>query len=152
MKTTILKSLPVLLFFACCCQAEDVKLPLFRHSTQSELTNVWSVSFERLRKTPQWKSGESEPPLSVGKAVMLAKAWCVSKGCSPELWVEEIEFRPVFQTGGEFKFTYYYNILFGNVTYYGHYRRCIVLMDGTVVEPDWLGEKPKNQSDLLRDE
>jgi hypothetical protein len=118
---------------------EDFKFPLYEHDSPYSGTNLWLVSMSRLEKGPRWKIGEKEPPLPVGKAVAIAKKWIVSKGCSKDSCLDELILRPISTYPGELQNICYYNILFGNVGPVGHYRRCIVLMDGTVVEPTLPG-------------
>ena len=128
---------------------EDFKLTLYEHQSYGG-TNVWLVAKSRLDKLPSWKFGDGEPPLPVGKAAATAKAWLVSRGCSTNSCVVEVTIRPVSPYEGEFQGICYYNFLFGNVGLVGHYQRCLVLMDGTIVEPGWLGTPPKNISDYAQ--
>ena len=128
--------------------AEDSEFLLFSHPSNGDLkTNVWMVSLDTLKKAPQWKMGEGEPPLSLGKAIELARNWIISRGCDTNSWVREVTVRPVYPMNGEYQHICHYNILFGGVGIYGHYRRCIMLMDGTILEPKWAGAGPKYPSD-----
>jgi hypothetical protein len=131
--------------------AKEFKLELYQHECYRG-TNVWSVFQSRIDKLPPWKFGDGEPPLSLGKAVTIAKAWIVSKGCSQDSCVEEATVRPIYPEAGKYQKICYYNISFCNVGLVGHHRRCLVLMDGTVVEPDWPGVRPKNVSDYDSDD
>jgi len=137
-------------FFLSNCHADDSKVELYRHATNAadlnHLTNVWSVSMEVLEKAPSWKMGDGEPPVPLGKAIVLAKAWIVSKGCETNSWVREVVVHPVYPIGEKYSHMCYYNILFGGVGIYGHYRRCIILMDGTIVEPELVGGVPSHFS------
>jgi hypothetical protein len=141
------------IFFGNVCRAKDATIQLFiNENNGGGLTNVWRVSFDRLNKTPLWHIGQEEPPLSLKKAITIAKAWIVSQDCSADSCVFEIVVRPVDPDGGMYQHICYYNILFGHVGLVGHYRRCIVLMDGTVVKPEWLGRAPKHDATYYRDE
>jgi hypothetical protein len=143
-------------FFLSTCYGDGFKLELYRHETNAaelnHITNVWSVSTESLDKVPSWAMGDGEPPLPLGKAIELARAWIVSKGCQTNSWVREVVVRPVYPDGGKYKHICYYNILFGGVGLYGHFRRCIILMDGTIVEPELVGGVPKHFSYYFYDE
>lgn len=92
--------------------------------------------------------GTGEPPLSVGRAIKIAQEHLV--GGTNGYWIQEIKLTPVApmsQTD-----IYYYNILLGGVSCVGHYRRCIILMDGSVVEPQKLGSKVKHHDPADFDE
>ena len=82
------------------------------------------------------------PPLSLDQAVKIAERRMVPKGAEKTAWIVEIIVKP-FSPAGDRKYggIYYYNILFGGIGLVGHYERCIILMDGTVVEPELLGAK-----------
>ena len=77
-----------------------------------------------------------EPPLSPGKALKIAKYW-ITGGKDYHVWVMDISITPFGATSG--KGIYYYNILFGGASYVGHLNRCIILMDGTIIQPELLG-------------
>jgi len=129
------------------CHAEDALTFLYSHETQGEFTNVWKVSANALKKS-LWHPGNEEPPVPLGKIVQLAKKWVVATGANTNCWVNTIEIRVLGENGS----ICYYNVLFGGVGYFGHRRRCILLMDGTIVEPQWLGKGPKDTTGADYDE
>lgn len=123
---------------------------LYYHVNQWGSTNVWFTSQYALTNAPKWKAGEEEPPLSLGKAIDIAKKQMVYPEGKGVYWIEEIAvtpFAPTSDTG-----IYYYNIVFGGVSYVGHLRRCIMLMDGTIVQPQILGVKSKHYDPSSFDE
>ena len=117
---------------------QDYKIEIYGHENQWGNTNIWLVSKRVLLNAPHWKAGK-EPPLSPGKAIKIARKWIFAKGAYPDFWIEDIElkpFAPTSRTG-----IYFYNILIGGAGLVGHVQRCIILMDGTIVEPEILGSK-----------
>jgi hypothetical protein len=120
---------------------------LYAHVTNTGgETNVWRVSMGTIKQIPLWKMDDGKPPLSMEKAIKTAKAWVISRGCERGCWVADVEICPVFATSGRAQ-PCYYNVLFGGVGIFGHFRRCIVLMDGTVVEPVWLYRRAPDPSE-----
>jgi hypothetical protein len=115
-------------------------IELFEHENQWGSTNIWLISFHAVTNQPIWKA-RKEPPLLPGKAINIAKKWIISQGGSKDLWIDDITLSPVFRTSETFSGIYYYNIRFGDAGLVGHYQRCIILMDGTIVKPELLGMK-----------
>ncbi len=145
MKALFIISIFVLDAFVNVSAAADTDVELYCHESDAGLaTNVWMVPIATLKKAPKWKLGEGDPPLGVGKAIELAKHWLISKGCDTNAWALELTIRPVGPTDPEYQRICYYNIVFGGVGLYGHFKRCIILMDGTIVEPRWLAGRPKD--------
>jgi hypothetical protein len=71
------------------------------------------------------------------KALRLARKWIASK--SGDGQVDHILLRPINPDSSESKYrlTYFYAIEF-RVSPYGNHITCLVLMDGTVLEPKFL--------------
>jgi hypothetical protein len=121
--------------------SEDFRVTLYVHQLVSlSSTNEWVYSADLLKKESFWEPGKTDPPIALGKIVQLAKEWVVSKGSKPDPKLINIEIRCLNSSGGEYSNVYFYNLRFGDVGYFGHYIRCIVLMDGTVVEPSRNGK------------
>jgi hypothetical protein len=123
---------------------EEPEYFIAKQLSQSGATNEWRLSVSRMEILPLWKPGSEEPPLALGKAVQVAKKWIISKGSSTNAWVDNIVIRPIYSEEEKHRYTFYYNIWFGGVGHYGHHMRCIVLMDGTVLEPEQLGGAANN--------
>jgi hypothetical protein len=121
--------------------SEDSKYPIHRHESDYGFTNVWFITKSRLETLPVWKDEKEEPPLSIGKAIALAKAWAVSKGASTNAFVETIVFRSMSPgaPNSKFRSVYFYNIRFGEVVQFGSHMTCIILLDGSIVEPESIG-------------
>jgi hypothetical protein len=153
-----MRALPIVLcvfvFITCFerpCLGEEGVLELFSHTTQNGHTNVCRIPISRLKEAPLWTPGEEPPPLEIGKAVTISKDWLVSRGNNSKLWVEDIEVRPLASTG-IYRHIFYYNIRFGGVGLFGHYQRCLLLMNGNVILPECLGEKAAVNSLINFDE
>ena len=107
-------------------------------------TNHWWVPLSRLERLPLWR-GEGNPPLSINKALRIAREWITPKSGNGS--VDHIVLRPI-EPGAEskYKFLYYYVIEFC-VAPYGNHITCVILTDGTVVEPElapWHPTGPTN--------
>jgi hypothetical protein len=102
--------------------------------------DVWKLPIGRCAKLSEWKPQEGEPPLSLGKATAIASKWVSSKNNPGD--VESIEVHPVNRSNyGKFTRVFFYAITF-SVAPYGNHKSCVVLMDGTVLEPEPHPEKP----------
>jgi len=103
-----------------------------------------------LEKQTPWQPDIAEPPLTVGRAVSLAKTWVISKGSDTNAYVETITIKPIDSSGSKNKFysIWFYKIQFGGVGIYGHHMTCIVLMDGTIAEMEHLGVPSRKRSYL----
>lgn len=122
--------------------SQDDNVQLYHHVNQWGGTNIWLVSLRSLTNAPKWM-GEKEPPLSVGQAVKIATKQLVLRASNQTYWIEDIRltpFAPTSHTG-----IYYYNIVIGGTSFVGHSQRCIILMNGTVVQPEILGAKPQKK-------
>jgi hypothetical protein len=137
-----------LTLFPVITRGNDAVLQLYHSLNQWGSTNVWLVSIHSLTNAPKWTFGK-EPPLSVSKAIRIAKAYLVT-GTNEVYWIEDIRLTPVGPTSESG--IYYYNILFGGTSYVGHCQRCILLMDGTIVHPRILGAKSRDYSPWAFDE
>jgi hypothetical protein len=102
----------------------------------SDGKDVWQIPLSRCAKLPEWKPQEGEPPLSPGKATAIASRWIHGGE------MESIEIRPVNRSdSGRYRSVYFYAITF-SVAPYGNHKSCVVLMDGTVLEPQPPPRKP----------
>jgi hypothetical protein len=97
-------------------------------------TNQWLITNSRLQQLPKWNPQKSEPPVSQTMALKIARKWIVARGVSGSYEVDSILLQAVRPDTG--RFDYYYKIRFGNVNAYLNHMTCIVLMDGTVLEPE----------------
>jgi len=125
---------------------EEIKYPIYQHISGYGFTNTWSITKSRLDKIPRWDDN-GEPPLSAGKALSLAKAWVVSKGaCAPtNTCAESIVLRSLSQDfpGSAYRSFWFYKIQFCNTFQYANHMTCIVLLDGSIVEPE---SEPESKS------
>jgi len=96
-------------------------------------TNIWWLSATQAARLPKWHSGGAQPPLSLNKALKSAKKWIDSKGGGS---VEEVVLRPVGRNDSSpYRNLFYYRFTFGVAPYLNHLS-CIILMDGTTLEPE----------------
>jgi len=99
-------------------------------------TNQWWLPISRLEKLPKWYPEKGEPLISQTSALKIARKWIASRGVSGSYSVDSILLRSVTPDTGKYQFDFYYRIVFGNVNAYLNHMTCIVLMDGTVLEPE----------------
>lgn len=96
-------------------------------------TNIWWLSATQAGRLPKWHSRSTQPPLSLDKAVRSAKKWIDSKGGGD---VYEVVLRPVGpEDSSPYRQLFYYRFTFDVAPYQNHLT-CIVLMDGTTLEPE----------------
>jgi hypothetical protein len=132
----------VTLFMGCwaCCEASPATNDadrVFVHMAIGDRgccgTNVWWLSRTQAARLPKWHAADTKPPLSLNKALRSAKKWIDAKGGGV---IEEVVLRPVDPSDSTpYGHLFYYRISFG-VAPYGNHLTCIVLMDGTVLEPE----------------
>jgi hypothetical protein len=107
-------------------------------------TNQWWLPYNRLQQLPKWNPEKAEPPVSQMKALKIAMKWLTSKGVSGSYNVDYILLRAVRPDDNRYRFDFHYRIVFGNVNAYLNHMTCIVLMDGTVLEPELYGHATKD--------
>lgn len=109
-------------------------------------TNQWWLSLDRLKRLPQWR-GEGNPPVSIRQALKVARKWIRPKAGYGE--VDRILLRPINPDDDAiYRFCYFYVIQFC-VSPFGNHITCVVLMDGTVLEPKllpWREPRPRSGS------
>lgn len=99
-------------------------------------TKEWWLPLDRLQRLPKWNPDKGNPLISQTKALRIARAWLKSKGVSGTYTVDSIMLRNDCAGHDEYRFDFHYRIVFGNVNAYLNHMTCIVLMDGTVLEPE----------------
>jgi hypothetical protein len=140
--------LTVFIFTLIAYAGEDYKLPIYKHISYYGFTNTWFVLKSRIEQTARWDE-KGEPPLQVGKAISLAKAWVLSKGGSTNSYVVNVEFRSVERgappgSPSEFRPFWFYTIRFHDVYQYGSGMMCVVLSDCSIVEPESAPQTTNN--------
>jgi len=123
-------------FFAAVLPArcEEDKVLLYQADAWLGGTNQWWLPKDRLERLPRWKNTEKAPPLSLIRAIKIARKWIHSKGHGGD--IDQILLRLVNPDAlePELHSTFFYAIEFG-VAPYGNHITCVVLMDGTALEP-----------------
>ena len=119
---------------------EDFPFPIYQRVSGYEITNTWFVAKSRIEKASGWDE-KGEPSLPVGKAISLAKDWVISKGGRTNSYVTTVEFRSADRgappsSSSKFRHFWFYIIQFHEVAQYGSSMTCIVLVDGSIVEPE----------------
>jgi hypothetical protein len=138
---------------------EDLDFPIYHRASSYGITNIWSVPMSTLAKLPGWD--EKGPlPIPVGQVATLAKSWIVSKGGNAKCSINSVEFRyaniefgsvttnvpPVYTS--EYRKCWFYVIRLRDAFLMGSWATCIVLPDGTVVEPVCSPKIPDSKKTL----
>jgi hypothetical protein len=149
-----------LLLFAWAARAgQDLDFPLYHRVSSYHITNTWSVAMSKLAALPGWDE-KGELPLAVGKVASLAREWMVSKGGNTSCTIYSVEFRyaniefgsvstnvpPVYTS--EYRKCWFYIVRLREAFLVGSWATCIVLPDGTVVEPTCLPRVPDSNKNL----
>ena len=119
--------------------AEEDQYLVLSNIRRSGLTNEWWLPAGRFKKLPRWEPGAKPPPLSLEKAIQTARAWVVSHEKATNHFVAHIEITTLDSGHEEFSHTFFYRFTFGVGPF--DWTCCVVLMDGTVLEPSIVGEK-----------
>jgi hypothetical protein len=135
-----------LFFFSLAAYAgEDFPFPIYQRVSFYTGTNTWFVLRSQIEKSAGWDE-TGEPSLAVGKAISIAKAWLVSKGANTNSYVTDVEFHSADRgappsSSSKFRHFWFYIIRFHEVAQYGSSATCVVLLDGSVVEPQSAHQK-----------
>ena len=136
-KASAFPVLVLLIGFAQPSPADDL-LNLFTHRSEDK-EYAYSITRARALSVTRWADPISEPPLSVSRAVALAKEEVKRKhGKFDDFEVTAIDLRRVHYPP-QLSDIWYYSVAFfpiidGHRIYEGNYA-AVVLMDGSVVEP-----------------
>jgi hypothetical protein len=116
-------------------QGQESRLLLYQtDKDQGGGTNLWWLSLSRVEQLPKWLPDKPEPPVSQTKALKIARKWITSQGG----WGGDVEYILLSSVNPDepsFRSVFYYRIRFGFPPYKNHVT-CIILMDGTVLEPE----------------
>ena len=144
----IVRTLICLTLFAFTLNAyasKDFLFPIYQHVSFYTGTNTWFVPRSQIEKSAGWDE-KGEPSLPVGKAVSLAKAWVVSRGGRTNSYVTTVEFCSADRgappnSPSKFRHFWFYIIRFHEVAQFGSSMTCIVLLDGSIIEPQSTAQK-----------
>jgi hypothetical protein len=126
----------VFLTFATSCNsaAEEVRIKLFSHMRRSGVTNEWWLPMSRLKALPKWNPEKEELPLSLEKALQTARKWACAMQETTGIWLQSVTILSIQPNQEEFRYVFYYRFIFGVDPF--DRMACIVMMDGTVLEPE----------------
>ncbi len=145
------------LTLASLAQASDAQIRLFEVERRSGINYEWWATADRLRRTPKWDPSKGDPPIPLRKAVQIASKWLADiDGVTVAGTVDTILVGSLHNEAGDFRNVFFYRIDF--VPRQFDHMSCIILMDGTVVEPKKLipggsaGDDPQrtNRGTLLQ--
>lgn len=123
------------------CSADE-KLILFSQKSRAAV-HEYSIQAGRADAAPRWRA-QGPPPLSVERAVAIAKSHMQKTHSKfDDFEVAAVDFRRLYHPA-EYSDLWYYAVAFhpiidGTKIYDGHYA-VILLMDGSIVEPQLLLE------------
>lgn len=127
--------------------AVAAEIKLHHLERRSGETNEWWVGTERLRKVPKWDPSRQNPPLELAKALKIAMRWLATRdGATTPGQVDAVMICSLHAESGELRNMFYYRV--DVVPREFDQMSCIVLMDGTVVEPKQLSPKHESSEGL----
>jgi hypothetical protein len=120
------------LWIACACYGQGgTNLLILSYERKLGLTNEWFVSTNQALSSPRWDPLNAAIPLSPDKAVRIAHRWIETNGDTPGSGMT-IRIRPLAMFP-PYASTYVYIITFD--VGFDDQMSCVILMDGSVVEP-----------------
>ena len=138
MKNFLLANLFTILIAACPAygQTQD-DVPLFKTQNEGRVL-AYSISQGRANRLPKWDLAQPTIPLQIHEAVAKAQAWVKKKNPKIESLIpNRIDLGRV--SYGRFLGLWYYEVGFDGVVggqrLYGWGLQAVVLMDGSIVEP-----------------
>lgn len=114
-------------------EAGTNEIYLLSHSTNKRDCE-WYLSLDKNKTMPKWNPLKEQLPFPAEKAVKMASDWIKKTeklNFEPELW--SIILRPIQPNEKEFKYSYFYVLKFGTGLF--QTSLCVILMDGTILEP-----------------
>jgi|SRR5581483_8780568 len=127
-----------LLRFTFSAYAEE-PLKIWEQCGRNGITNQWFLSAKQFQTLPKWNPLKRRPPLSLRRAVKIGARWVqhqVHRNAEPIVNTIALESVPFDDARGDNVFVY--KILFYAAPF--DFRGCVVLMDGSVLEPHPLGK------------
>jgi hypothetical protein len=138
MKNFLLANLFLILTATCPAYGQTQgEVPLFKAQNEGKVLD-YSISQARADKLPKWDPTQPTVPLQINEAVAKAQAWIEKKNPRIDSFVpNRIELGRV--SYGRFFGLWYYTVGFDGVVggqrMYGWGLQAVVLMDGSIVEP-----------------
>jgi hypothetical protein len=116
-----------------CSAADSERIYLCANARRSGVTNEWWLPLARLDSLPKWYPEKQPLPLSLEKALRTAKKWAAEQAGVPKIWLQSVTIRSVQPNEERYQHVFYFKFLFGVDPF--DRIACVVLMDGTVLEP-----------------
>ena len=142
-----------LLFFSSICFSFEKNGRLFLHRESNGYDeSIWWVSTNKVNSLPKWIPESKDSPITIKKAVDIARNWSNTHGpYHSKGRTEQIVICSAQPGYGNYHDVFFYRILL-QVGPWGNFMTCVVLMDGTVVEPEVnaLENKTTVQTNSLR--
>lgn len=138
MKNFLLANLLTILIAACPAYGQTLDdVPLFKAQNEGKVLD-YSISQARADRLPKWDPTQPTIPLQIHEAVAKAQAWIKKKNPKIESFLpNRIDLGRV--SYGRFFGLWYYTVGFDGVVggqrMYGWGLQAVVLMDGSIVEP-----------------
>jgi hypothetical protein len=115
-------------------QAGGGSILLFENFRRSGKTNEWWLTKNRIKLLPRWKYVREEIPLPLKNAITIATNWIIAKEGPGVPYIDSIAIDSLNSNESEYRYVYYYKFVY-SVRFFDQ-GVCVVLMDGTILEPD----------------
>ena len=119
--------------------SDEGSILICANSRRSGETNRWWLLKSRLLTLPKWRYQNEEIPLALKDAIAISKKWIIAKEGPGEFDIDTITIDSLHSDSKDYRYIYYYKIVYSVRAF--DRGVCIVLMDGTVLEPDNPSEK-----------
>ena len=141
--------LVVLLTFLCevCRGADDDGIMILKHHTRTAAYEWW-LAYNRIKELPRWKAIKEPPPISLEKAIQISKKWVAKKdGIDPQyednVGLVSAGVQSLYRGEEKYRDVFYYKIILDTRPF--ETMACIVLMDGTVLQPKLVPSYPEDK-------
>lgn len=119
--------------------AQEHKIEMYAEVRRSGVTNEWWLPVDRLKSCPRWDPLHEKVPLPPDRAAKIAAEWIEKREGFKVTEIEDIQIGTFHSDAKEFHHVFYYRFLYSPRQF--DFASCIVLMDGTVVEPSPLKKR-----------
>jgi hypothetical protein len=118
------------------------EISLFRYPAR-HMTYEWIALEQNLKNTPRW-DGVDPIPIDPAKAVSIAKRWFKKRNLDPAV-IRKIEIRRLITDNSDLSQCWYY-LVDATVDPFDS-MACLVLMDGSVLEPRVISKDKREDKD-----
>jgi len=125
-------------------KGQEDSIKIFSQIARSGITNEWYLPKKALTSLPRWDPFREKVPFSLEQAAATAKEWVNSHKHFELSDIDEIDLVPFHSTDPTFHNIWYYRVFYSSNFF--EQSTCIILMDGTVLNPKSTAKPDINES------